>query len=92
MWHLTDPEWIAGRLGIETWQLIVAPIGTILLLTLLAGLRGREQRYSLVDGPVRRSGRALTFVIGLAGGGALALIFTGLWREILHYITSTGGL
>lgn len=91
MWHLTDPEWIAGRLGIETWQLIAAPIGTVLLLTLLAGLRGREQRYSLVHGNARRSGGALTFVIGFAGGTALALIFTGLWREILHYITSTGG-
>lgn len=92
MWHLTDPEWIAGRLGIETWQVIAAPIGTVLLLTLLAGLRGREQRYSLVDGPVRRRGSALSFVIGFAGGTALALIFTGLWREVLHYINSTGGI
>lgn len=91
MWHLTDPEWFAGRLGIETWQLIAAPIGTILLLTLLAGFRVRERRYSLVQGSGRGGGGALTIVVGLAGGTALALIFMELCRAILHYIASRGG-
>lgn len=91
MWNQLDPEWIAAWLGLELWQIIVAPIAVIMTLSVLARLLAPQTdlTYRRETGGFRHSG-PLPYVAGLAGGAVVALVLTGGWREVGFLLAGAG--